>query len=282
MALIHLASVEQLRRMLELFPASLLKTEWPGLKGHKKADVCELIAKTKDVERIRSFVVNNFAHCRQHVLLLNRAEGDPDILSAFPPTEEIGSMPGSITFYLSSVAYQVYLLGPMEMVQVDVLWPIRIEIRDKIVIVRSVVLERDPQNYSGRTSLKAIKEFDEKKVSLDLGNLGYTPLDINKGVKALWESKYMDAFRSSFRKKNSTSTEVMDGEIGIRDNAPEIYEVLASKPLLNTTFKPDAELENSIGVFQINPTLGRIGFTSYTENSGDSDAIIKAILDGNS
>ena len=39
MALLQSASVEQLRRLLEFFPAPLLKAEWPGTKGQKKADV---------------------------------------------------------------------------------------------------------------------------------------------------------------------------------------------------------------------------------------------------
>jgi len=191
-------------------------------------------------------------------------------------------MPGGIGFYLASVPYAIYLLNPMEEVDIQVLWPIRIEVRDQVIIVRTFVLERDPANYSGRPSIKSVREVDEKKISQDLISLGLYPLDINKGVKALWSSKYMDAFRSSFKKSHSTSTEVMDGEIGLRENAPEVFEELTSKPLFNTHFRTDSSIENSTGIFQINATIGKIGFTSYTEHSGDTDAVIEAILKDNS
>ena len=282
MAILESASTEQLRRLLELFPSALLKAEWPGTKGFKKVDACEAIAGTNDSARVKSFLVSNFAHCRQHVLLPQRPSDEVDVTTVFPPSEPLGKLPGGIEFRLTLVPYTVYLLNPMQEVEVNVLWPFRIEYREQMVIIRFIVLERDPSNYSGRISIKAVKEIDEKKIIQDLGKLGFLPLDINKGVKALWSSKFMDAFRASFKKSKSTSTEVMDGEIGLRENAPEVYEELTSKPLLNTNFRTDPSIENSLGIFQVNATFGRLGFTSYTDNPGDSDAVIDAIITGNS
>jgi len=281
MDLMESASSDQLRRLLELFPSSMIKEEWPGVKGQKKADACEVIANTGDAERIKVFMMASFAHCRQHVLLLTRGNGNADLMAAFPASQPIGSMPGGVFYHLSVVPYTVYLLNPMEETRVNVLWPLRIELREDVTVVRSVVLERDPGNYSGRPLIKANREFDEKNLPNDLAKLGLQPLDINKGVKALWTSKFMDAFRVSFKKKNSTSTEVMDEEVGLRENAPEIFNELTSKPLLNTNFRPDPSIESAIGIFQINATMGRLGFTSYTDNPGDSDAIIEAILANN-
>jgi Uma2 family endonuclease len=59
MPLLQNASVEQLRRLLEFFPSSTLKTEWPGLKGQKKGTVCEMIATMKDTDRIKTFLMQN-------------------------------------------------------------------------------------------------------------------------------------------------------------------------------------------------------------------------------
>jgi hypothetical protein len=282
MPLLQAASNEQLRRLLEFFPASALKAEWPGLKGQKKPDLCEHIAKSKDIDRIKSFVIANFAHCRQHTLLLQKSESKADLTAAFPPAELLATPQSGIQYWMASVPYVVYLLKPMEEVNIDVLWPIRVEFRDEIIIVRSVVLEREPANYSNRPLIKATREIDEKNLIHGLDSLGFKPLDINKGVKALWTSKHMDAFRTSFKKAKSTSTEVMDGEIGLRENAPEVFKELINKPLLNTNFRTDKSVEDSIGNFQINATFGRIGFTSYTDDPGDTDAIIEAILKGNS
>jgi hypothetical protein len=281
MPLLENASVDQIRRLLDLFPSSLIKEQWPGVKGEKKVDACEIIAKTQDAERFRKFLVASFAYCRQHVLLLKNGPDGSDFRAAFPATDLLATAAGGISFHLAAVPYTVYLLDPMEQTTVNVLWPLRFEVRDDVVIARSVVLERDPGNFTGRQSIKSTRELDEKRIPFDLAKLGYDPLDINKGVKALWTSKYMDAFRVSYKKRNSTSTEVMDEEVGLRDNAPEIFEQLTSKPLLNTNFKPDPSVQNAIGIFQINASMGRLGFTSYAENPGDSDAIIEAILENN-
>jgi hypothetical protein len=284
MALLQSASVDQLRRLLEFFPAPKLKAEWVGLKGLKKSDVCEAIAKTKDHARITSFVKENFAHCRKHVLILSRDNKESDPLAALPPSELLGTMPGGITFHISSVPYSVYLLDPIEKTTVDVLWPIKIEQRDDITLVHTFVLERDPANYSGRPLLKATREFDEKKLASDLAKLGLPGLDLNKGVKTLWDSKAVDAPKVKFKSAQSTNTVDMDDGKGLRDTDPEAYKQVVSKPLLNTNFRPKEDPEDpekNLNIFQVNATFGRLGFTSYTDDPGDTDAIVKAILENN-
>jgi hypothetical protein len=281
MPVIAEASVEQIRRLLELFPSSAIKTEWPGVKGEKKDGACEIIAGTGDRDRVGRFVISNFSHCRQHVLLMQQLTADADPLAVFPAPELLGIAPTEKSFYLSVVPYTTYLLSPMEECHVDVLWPLRVERRDRVVAISTIVLERDPKNYSGRPCIKAIRNFDEKKVPMQLASLGFLPLDINMGVKALWESKFMDAFRVSYKKTTSVATEVMDEEAGLRDTAPEVYEQITSKPLLNTSFKPAEESEVNLGPFLINATQGRIGFTSYTDELGDVDALVDAVLAAN-
>lgn len=133
---------------------------------------------------------------------------------AFPPSDPIGEPHGGISFHLASVQYSVYLLNPVEETQITVLWPIKIEQNDEIMLIRSFVLERDPSNYSGRPLLKAVRNFDEMKLALDLVQLGLPALDINKGVKSLWESKAVDAPRVRYKESGSTNTVDMDDGLG--------------------------------------------------------------------
>jgi hypothetical protein len=284
MARLEHATVEQLRRLLEFFPAPKLKSEWPGLKGQKKDDACEIIAGTGDHARIGTFLRANFAHCRQHVLLLSRQNKESDPLAALPPSDALGEPHGGISFHLASVPYSVYLLDPVEEVQVNVLWPIKIEQQDEITLIRTFVLERDPTNYSGRPLLKAVRHFDEKKLASDLVQLGLPGLDVNKGVKAMWDSKAVDAPRVRYKESGSTNTVDMDDGMGLRDTKPEAYEEIVKKPLLNTNFRPQPDPEDpekTQKIFQANPTFGRLGFTSYSDDPGDTDAVIKAILQNN-
>lgn len=281
MALLTSASVEKLRRLLAFFPAPKLKAEWPGTVGEKKSAACEIIAGTQDYDRIRLFLMANFAHCRQHVLLLERPEGELDPLVAYPSPELLGTMSGGARFYLAAVNYSVYLLDPMEEVTVQLLWPIKVEERDKTLIIRSLVLERDPEIFSGRPVLKSVRQLDEKKIAVDLNGLGFKALDINKGVKKMWEGKYFDAPRVKYKKSNLTTTVDMDDDKGLRENAPDVFDDLKSKPLLNTDFKPEKKMESTVARFQINATSGKLGFTNYTDDPGDTDAVIEAILEHN-
>jgi hypothetical protein len=284
MARLEHATVEQLRRLLEFFPAPKLKSEWPGLKGQKKEDACEIIARTGDHARIGTFLMANFAHCRQHVLLLSRQNMQSDPLAALPPSDALGQPHGGVSYHLASVPYSVYLLDPVEEVQVNVLWPIKIEQQDEITLLRTFVLERDPNNYSGRPLLKAVRNFDEKKLASDLVNLGLPGLDINKGVKFLWDMKAVDAPRVRYKESESTYTVDMDDGKGLRDTKPEAYVEIVKKPLLNTNFRPQEDPEDpekTQKIFQANPTFGRLGFTSYSDDPGDTDAVIKAILQNN-
>lgn len=284
MALLENAPVEQLRRLLEFFPAPKLKEEWPGTKGQKKPDACEIIASTGDHARVGAFLMANFAHCRQHIHILSRNNKDSDPLAALPASDLLGNMPGGISFHLASVPYIVYLLNPVEQTNIDVLWPIKVEQSDEITIVRTFVLERDPSNYSGRPLLKAIRDFDEKKLAVDLAKLGLPGLDLNKGVKTLWESEEIDAPRVKFKKEQSTNTVDMDDGKGLRGTDPDAFKDIMSRPLLNTNFRSEPDLEDpekARKLFQVNPTFGRIGFTSYTDDPGDTDAVIKAILENN-
>jgi hypothetical protein len=151
-------------------------------------------------------------------------------------------------------------------------------------LVRTFVLERDPSNYSGRPLLKAIRDFDEKKLAVDLEKLGLPGLDVNKGVKSLWESKAVDAPRVKFKKAQSTNTVDMDDGKGLRDTDPEAFKDIISRPLLNTNFKSEPapeDPEKTHKIFQVNPTFGRLAFTSYTDDPGDTDAVIKSILENN-
>jgi hypothetical protein len=284
MALLHNASIQQLRRLLEFFPAPKLKEEWPGTKGQKKSDVCEIIAGTRDYNRMSAFLRQNFAHCRQHVHILSRNNKEADPLAALPASDPIGDAVGAVSFHLASVPYTVYLLDPIEKTSIDVLWPIKIQQADEITIVRTFVLERDPSNYTGRPLLKAIREFDEKKLAVDLANLGLPGKDLNKGVKHLWRSEEIDAPRVRFKKEQSTNTVDMDEGKGLRETDPDAFKDIMGRPLLNTNFRSEPDPEDPEKVqklFQVNATFGRIGFTSYNDDPGDTDAVIESILANN-
>ena len=49
-------------------------------------------------------------------------------------------------------------------------------------------------------------------------------------------------------------------------------------PIHKTMFRVEAVLENTVKVFQADPTSGVIRMTRYTEEEGDSDELVYAVL----
>jgi hypothetical protein len=278
LATLEAASVEDIQRLLELFPASSLKQDWDYLKGRKE-ELCAAIAKEGDHKKIRSFVISNFARCKQHSYIFGPRDDDqPGPEMNFPDADGLGQDSEGRLVYLGIAKYTVLLNDPFSKEELELLWPMRIEYRDKATIVSFVVLERDVTFLFDRQTINVRRHDEEKDVILGVESLGYEAIDLNKGIKALWAGDSMDAFKTRFKKARSTTTESMDKERGIKETEPQLYEQMRKLPMFETMFRIDNGEKHSVRVFQINPTGGVIRMTRYTEGAGDSDELINEIL----
>jgi len=146
------------------------------------------------------------------------------------------------------------------------------------LIVRFVVLEKNVSSYFDRAAYVAGKSLTEETVLAGIAG-GFTPADLNKGLKKLWADGYIESTRSRFKKKYSTSSETMDEERGIKEHYPDLYAIMQEAPLYTKLFEVNDE-KNSVENFSADPSHGIIGFTSYSER-GDTDAIIGNIISNN-
>ena len=69
MAVLSAASQKDRSRLLQLFPVSTIRENWPDLKGSKDFISNTVIAK-QPPEAVIQFVDNNFDKCKQHVFIL--------------------------------------------------------------------------------------------------------------------------------------------------------------------------------------------------------------------
>src|SRR5450755_1986277 len=118
------ASVQDLKRLLEMFPIVNLRQEWPDIKGTKE-EICFGASETKDYDRIGKFVDEHFSCCKQHVyafMMPPEAPALPATLQDDPPTLAIE---GVRSLFILRVRYSVVLRGPLEETSIDFLWPIR-------------------------------------------------------------------------------------------------------------------------------------------------------------
>ena len=266
-----------------MFPLDVLKFEWPDMKGNKD-DVCAEVAATPSTDAILQFVDRNFLRCRQHVYVLSA----PDDLDGPPDTIHEGDLEliekGVEALYLARLTHSVLLNNPLEQVDISFLWPIQIELQNAHLIVRFVKLQKDVGAYLDRNRIasRGQKNVDEQKI-LDVlvREHGLTPLDIHKGVKALWENDFFDAYRVKFKKPHSTTTEIMDEERGIKHHNPQLYKVMRGAELFETVFevRPRDGVEQCVPVLHIEPSKGRIAFDRYSkEGEEDTRFVVNEII----
>lgn len=281
MSLLADASNQQVKRLLDSFPVTSLKNAWPSVRGNKE-EVCFAAAEERDISRLVAFMEKNIGQCRTHVYVLTPPEDAGNPLGAVPDAEILSSSDGGRTIALLKASFTVYLRDPIEETVVDFLWPIRMEHLHGHLVVSFVVLERNPcVYYEERDCYQLARTLDERGVIGRLEAMGYKRADLHAGIKGLWAENLIDSFKTKYRKPTSTATEHMDEELGIKQHNPELYEILQTATLFGTSFQVDPQWQCGIEVFIADPTVGYLAFPRYPDGTGDSDEVVRRVLEAN-
>jgi hypothetical protein len=276
-------STQNVKRLLELFPISVLRQVW-NLKGTKE-EVCHTVAEQQPAEQIIEFVDTHVSCCKQHNHIFERANQNIAL-----PATLAGIAPAKVTadyaLYILRSEYSVVLKDPYEDATLEFLWPVRVEATPHHVIARFVVLEKNLGSYFERPYLLNERSADEKDVVRELGQvLGLAPSDLHTGVKRLWVDNFMDSSRARYKRPQSLAYEAMDEERGIKEHDPELYERLLDSVLFSTLFIINTEHERArdltVAVVSIDPSTGYIAFPRYTDRVGDTERVIREILTNN-
>jgi hypothetical protein len=285
MPILQQASIDDRKRLLELFPVADLRHAFQA-KGAKatKEEICYAAAadnSQQQIDRIAKFVDDHFGCCKQHVYVFSQGEEALALPADVPDGERVLNS-ANHGLYISRAIYTVILREPPEETTLEFLWPIRIEIHGQYMVVRFVVLERNATSYFERPSYVAGKSLTEKTI---LAGIRPNPADLNRGIKKLWEDGLIESNRGNFKKPLSLASEIMDEERDIKTHNPELYAIMQESPLYTTLFRVTDQFkiagkENSVGSFSTDPSHGIIGFGSYSEK-GDADGIIEKIISNN-
>lgn len=274
------ASVQDIKRLLELFPIANLRRAWPEFKGTKE-EVCQASAETKNFDRIAQFVDEHSSDCKQHVYVFYRDEnltGLPKTLLGESPAR---ILPNTRALFILRTTYNVVLRDPLEDSTLDFLWPIRVELSpDKVyVVLRFVVLEKTVSAYFDRQCFTMGRSIDEKNVIKDVEYWAKNRADLHKGIKELWKDKFMDSPSAKQKKTLSVAEEIMDEERGIREHNPELFQQILDNMVMNALFLV-ADESCGTDVFSAKPSEGFLGFPRYSEKGG-TDFVISEILRSN-
>jgi hypothetical protein len=281
MGILDDASVGEISRVLQLFPAAALRAEWGDETKRKKEVICSSAASDRDIPRITNFIQANFGRCRLHAYVLSPHPNGTSPELAITGAEVLQVIAGGPTLLMARVTYVVILQQSLQRETVNLLWPMRLEAAEGDVVLSMIVLERSPDAMYDEKISVVSRSLDEKTIIKNLGSLGFSASDLHKGVRALWDSDYMDAFKVKYRSPDSVVDETMDEELGIKACKPQRYEELKTTTLFMTFFHLLDQSELLIRDFMIDPSRGHLRFPRYTEDSGDADEVVRAILTEN-
>jgi hypothetical protein len=280
MAADRLATTDELARLLALFPVTDIKRAWPEVKADDKKSLCALVA-AELPEQILDFVDAHFGACKQHVYLFERegAKARPQTLGG---GTRVKNAPRGALYIVQAVT-EVVLLDPYEDASIRFLWPIRLETIEDRVALRFVVLEKNVPSYFERQALvRGHGPSEEQLVAEIMHEMELEPLDIHKGVKSLWRTKFMDCHYAKYRKSKSAAIEIVDKNerYGIRENDEELFKLLMRSVILNSSFVIESE-EVGVSKIAIEPSQGRLAVLQYSANGRAVEDVVRKILQNN-
>ena len=276
MPILQNASIQDKKRLLELFSIASIKESWPEIKGTKE-EICFAVAGQAQPEGIITFMNVHMGRCKQHVYIFNRTP-DTTLPDAIVGGERVHTVGNDAALYVIRTSYSVVLKDPLEETELDFLWPIRIKLTATHLMVSFIAMEKNVSSYFDRQCYVVKKSIEEKTVLEDLHVENLTPTDLHRGIKALWNDGFMDSPRAKFKKPKSLAMEAMDEERGIRENDPELYELLQDSVLLNTLFIITEGQECDVTAFLADCAHGYLAFPRYSEGERNTDFVVDEIL----
>lgn len=284
------SSVDEIIKLLDLFPVSSVRATWSEKAGHKD-ELLKSVAKKAAHQEIIAFIKENIGFCKQHIYVYSHddvfgAQMFLDLTDCIKAAEwrEDGWQKALFTVRYS---YKVALRNPFEEVQVPFIWPFLVERNKSNFIARLVIMEKSITSYlDGKEYYKAERDLDDegivraivKSPQQEAGQESPKVVDITKGIKHLWENDVIDARIVNFKKAKSASREVMDKNFLLKRDNPAEYQKAIKAPLFRTlfqAFKSDKILEFD---FTAEPEKGFIGLSKFVEQKGDVDYVVREVL----
>ncbi len=277
---------EVLERILDLFPADTLE-EFEQVTGKMtKADAIAAIAAGYERDRVLGFVANNFGRLHQHVYMFEQT-GAVRVADSFGEPFGVRNDAGEThSHYLAELWHHLVVEPPLERIQVEFAWPLKVVEAPGHVRIHLTIMSRSPQSYIGdQKTVVSAKQVPTEAGLVELFRLfpgvdGRAPLDLNRGIKALWDADQFDAPSVQYKRARSTAKDVMDEDFTVKAHDPALYEVLHDKPLFGTTFRFMQE-DPCVPHFHVQPTDGFFRFRRYSSSNDCVDRVIRSVLENN-
>lgn len=272
-------------RLLDLFPAATIQ-KFPQVREKMtKAEGIAAVAQDAAVTDVREFASTMFGYLHQHVHVFHRdpASGRPSVPMPFGVAPFTSTAAGQEQhyFYMVPLIYELVLDAPLEHHSVTFAWPLKVVVALDHVRIHFTIMAKKPQAYAadGRVVVSSAHKPTDRDLLGEFLSIGH-PMDLNRGIKALWDADVFDAPAVRYKRSRATSLEVMDEAFTVKRDDPQRYAELADKPLYNTTFTFTRE-NACIKYFVADPTQGKLAFRRYSSSTDCVDDVVRQILAAN-
>lgn len=278
-----------IHRLLRLLPVVELKKLVKDPKGKNQIILIQEIQNFMTLDQIKSELVKNYGYLKQHVYIFS--------LGGTLSTKVIhglieGHFNSSITknYFFKKYIYKVKAIdnrpngsttGVLETIDVVFLQPCSTEIRNNCLIIGFTILEKSLNSYLPQHRIyEGISDEDEDSIVSKIEsklNGAIQRLDINKGVKWMWENDIIDSKYVTFKRTSSTTREVMDEDLTFKNSYPIDYKEVLNSPLQNTIFRVLGN-QNKFCDFVSNPSEGTVSIRKYPDNINQIENVISEII----
>ncbi len=279
-----------MKRLLHLFPLAIVKESF--VKKGTSESVIEQITGEKTQQIIKNFAFSNYSQTRQNIYLyeLNQNFPHANLVNAdFPMDVEDRTIAnGELKIHcLSKTIFKVLIGRTGENVDLSFYQPVTVRIMNNTLIIHFTKLLRNVASYFPVDDfpIKKIQLNDEAAVLADIleyfDNFQPTPLDINAGVKYLWNIDDVDCLKVLSRKNASAVMETMDGILLFKAQYPADYLITIQRPLEKTVFQYLKNDKYLCKEFTTEPTLGRISVNQFPDDVNQVKNVVSKILANN-
>ncbi len=279
-----------LQRLLHLYPLEELKPFFG--KDGKIGDVIIDTVKTNTQKAIKEFSFSFQPVTKQNVYVYELSKNfvRSSIANNFPISIESETLNnGEYTFFcLPKVVYSVYLNLPMAVEELHFYQPVTIKVKNNILIISYTKLVKNITTYypEVRQARKATEKNDEFKTLNEIlaffrPSYNPVPLDLNKGVKFLWEKDFLDCQRIQFAKQWSSSVEIMYSNLTFKQKYPNEYLEIVKKPIGSAAWKYLKHDDNFCESFVCDLTEGTFSVSKFAKHSKQIENVIANILANN-
>ena len=272
-------------RLLNLFPAAAIQ-RFPQVHATMtKSQGIAAVGNSADLNDVREFVGTTFGLLHQHVHVFEPVPApgtDFSQLFGVTPLEATSEGDEHHYIYLVPLTYELVLDAPLERHRLVFAWPLKVVVAPDHVRFHFTIMAKKPQAYlrDERRVVQSVQRPTEDSLLAQSRHVTGRSMDINLGIKTLWDGNLFDAARVRYKRARATSTEVMDEAFTVKRDDPGRYARLVSKPLYQTTFM-FTEREPCIQYFVANPTLGKLTFRRFSTSNNCVDDVIRTIIAAN-